>query len=76
MKTVPCKLGTDFHAFELKASRQSGNYQLFIKGRNTPLFTAELTGDPAISPGFTWGDGASNVSGGADLSYIGVNSGN
>ena len=67
---------TGFQAFELKASLDSGTYQLFLKGKDTPLFTAKLTSDPAISPGFTWGDGASDVEGGVDLSYIGINSGN
>lgn len=76
LKTFPCVLGTNFHAFEMKAGLSTGTYQLFVRDSKKPLFTAELTRDPAISPGFTWGDGASNVTGGVDLSYIGINSGN
>lgn len=74
LKAIPFAAGTSFHAFTLEADRASGTYRLFRKGEKQPLFTAELTADRAVSPGFTWGDGSGDVFGAADLSYLGFNS--
>lgn len=70
---VPCELGTAFHAFTLDADTKSGSYRLFRKGEKTPLFTGKLTPSRDIPLGITWGDGATDVFGAVDLSYIGWN---
>ena len=65
---------TAFHAFTLDADCTSGTYRLFRKGEKQPLFTAKLTQNREIMPGFSWGDGSSDVFGVIDLSYIGFTS--
>ncbi len=69
--SIKYKLDTDFHAFTLKGDLKSGKYQLFRKGSDEPIFTGALTINNDVSIGFNWGDGATEVFGGADVSYIG-----
>ena len=68
---LPYKLGTDFHAFTMKGDVETGKYQLFLKGSSEPLFTADLTTNKDVTVTFNFGDGAGEVFGGTDLSYIG-----
>ena len=68
---VSFKAGYAFHTFTFEADATSGEFKLFVKGEDKPLFIGRMPHHDEIVPGFQFGDGATDVKGSADLAYIG-----
>ncbi len=68
---VPFKANYAFHTFTFEADATTGEFRLFVKGEDKPLFIGRMPHHDEILPGFQFGDGATDVKGSADLAYIG-----